>query len=724
LRVPRFNAMVPFFFLCLLLESGCGTQVQSTTSAPEVQFRSQQFQPASSCLPCHQRQYDELRSAVKSGYRNVSPLLNGLEVAGNVLNGGLLRPVYHDSTIKLSDGTILNTNMYSSPILTETRQVQAGFCFTCHNADVEILGENPATREVPELTGLGTCNPAPPPGKQCFQPQSFRPLRDYILVDANGNQVLPTVPGGDPPTGALPSLGAAGITCDYCHDENGPDLNRSFQMDGFANMSLLFNQSDAKVGPFSQPVAVKNDFHVASNNPDLVAFLTSGAFCNTCHDVRVPNRNLTAEEHNINQGGQNVSYFRLENLGTEWQLSPYNSTNNPFGEVVRCQDCHMSLFPYAGTTTYEVGDMTVTSPTPGVFATDYAAVPGVSTDQNAPLQKRQVVEHYFTGVDVPLMTTDELSARLGAGYPDPYASGTDSHGVPLGLATRRQDLLKAAVRISLNKTDTSAQLGQEFTVRLEAVSLSGHRFPSGFSQERCAYVQLSVTDDNGFLLYQSGYVVDKPHPITGEAAPDGNLDDEDFENIHAVVDPGKFTSPYTSGAGTNGGNNLVYELGPDDGPDARVFVGAPEGVVLLRNELTHIFLPGQPLGRIDPNTGMPLKALGVHFEETFQAALANSVDNFRSLPPLQPRTFDYDIQLPTQQQLQMIGVTIQGPLHVHAQVNFEHFPPLFMRYLAQVTSQSGPTGQNLNLVDEHRIDTLLRNVRDIASADTTVTLTQ
>jgi len=720
------RSIIGFVSLLLLctLELGCNTQVQRSPNAPVVQFRPQQFQPPENCLPCHQRQFNELRSSVKSGYRNVSPLFNGLECAANLINGGLLRPVYHDSTIVLPDGTLLNTNMYSSPVLTETRQVQAGFCFTCHNADVEILGENAALRETPQLAGLGTCNPAPPAGQQCFQPSLFRPLRDYNIVDANGNQVLPSAPGGDPTPGTQPSLGANGITCDVCHDENGPDLHRSFQMDGFANTSLLFNQSEAKVGPFPFPVAVKNKIHVASNDQSLIGLLRAGAFCNTCHDVRVPNRNLTAEEHNMNPSGQNVSYFRLENLSTEWQIGPYNSTNNPFGTVVRCQDCHMSLFPYAGATTYQVGDMTITSPTPGVFATDYAAVPGISTDQNAPLQLRKVVEHYFTGVDVPLLTPDELSARLGTGYPDPYATGNDSHGVPVGLATRRADLLKAAVRISLSKTDTSAQLGQKFTVRLEAVSLTGHRFPSGFSQERGAYVQLTVTDNNGFLLYQSGYVVDKPHPNTGENAPDGNLDDEDFEHIHVVVDPGKPISTYTTGTGTNGGNNSVYELGPDDGPDARVFVGAPEGLVLFRNELTHIFLPGQPIGRTDPTTGLPLNALGAHFEETFQAALANTVDNFHSLQPLHPRTYDYEIQLPTQQQLQTIGVTIQGPLHVHAQVNYEHFPPVFMRYLTQVTGALGPTGHNLNLVDEHRIDTLLKNIRDIASDDATVTLTQ
>jgi len=55
--------------------------------------------------------FDELRSAVKSGYRNVSPLFNGLESAGNLVNGGLLRPVYKDSAVVLPDGITLNTNI-------------------------------------------------------------------------------------------------------------------------------------------------------------------------------------------------------------------------------------------------------------------------------------------------------------------------------------------------------------------------------------------------------------------------------------------------------------------------------------------------------------------------------------------------------------------------------------------------------------------------------------
>ena len=96
------------------------------------------------------------------------------------------------------------------------------------------------------------------------------------------------------------------------------------------------------------------------------------------------------------------------------------------------------------------------------------------------------------------------------------------------------------------------------------------------------------------------------------------------------------------------------------------------------------------------------------------------MDNFRSLQPLQPRTFAYEIQLPTAAELATLGVTLKGPLQVHAQMNFEHFPPLFLRYLAQTTGVAGPTGNDLGLVNEQLIDTQLKNIQSITSADTTV----
>ncbi len=699
--------------------------VAGSPLAAQTPFPDQQYQRPEKCLPCHQRQFDELHSSVKSGYRNVSPLFNSLEMAGNFLNGGLLRPVYGDSTKPaLPDGTPFNTNMFTTRGFKNVAQVRAGFCFACHTPHILRLGEDPNFREVPEIaTGAN------------FKPELFRPLRDYHLTDAQGKQVLPEQPGGAPPAGTLPSLAVQGISCDMCHNVSGPDLLRSFHGDGFANASLLIDHTVEKIGPFPQAVQVKGNFHVASTNPDKIAFLRSGAFCNACHDVQVPLAapgNLQHFENDVNTSpdGSAVTFYRLENLSTEWQIGGYNSTNNPFKKVTRCQDCHMSLFPYTANATYQVGDMKVTTPTPGVFPQNFAAVPGVSTEGDFPLQKRQVVSHNFTGVDVPLLPTDELSARLGPNYPDPYDASLDEYGIPKGLALRRDALLKAAVRINLDKTDKRASIGQDVDVRVEAVSLTGHRFPAGFSQERTTWIELTVKDANGFVVYQSGYRVDKPHPDTGETQPDGNIDDEDLEHIRAIVDPGRFVQPFAAGAKNNGHTNQVFDLGPDDGPDARVYAGAAEGLVLFRNELTRIFLPpttpagtGDSIGRTDAS-GKTITVTKPHYEETFSAGFANTVDNYRALQALVPRVFRYQIKLPTADELQALGVQLQGPLQVHAQVNYEHFPPLFLRFLARTTGLDGPGGRDFRIVDEALIDRFLKTNAAIATADITIDLEQ
>ena len=689
-----------------------------TGNGGDVPFKSQPIQQPQSCLPCHQRQYDELRQSVKSGYRNVSPLFNGLETAGNFITGGLLRPVYADSTKLDTNGQPLNSNMFTTSPITDGLQLRAGFCFTCHNANYERLANDPTQREVPEVT-TGAASAV----GGGFRPDLFRPLRDYHMTDTSGKQILPASIGGYPPSGALPSKGTAGISCDLCHNEGGPDLERSFKGDGFANTSLIINSSIEKVGPFPFPVDVKNNFHIASNDQSKISFLRSSAFCGACHDVRLPGGgpgDLANNEFNVH--APSLPYFRLENLNTEFQTGAYNTPNNPFGKTLRCQDCHMSLFPYSPTSTYTVGNINVTNATPAVFAQNYAAVPGISTDQNYPLPLRQVVDHHFTGTDVPLLSATELQARLGPDYPDPYEPGVDGYGNPLALASRRQKLLEQAARIDATQTDPQAILGQDFTVRVNAVGLSGHRFPAGFSQERTAYIQLSVTDDNGFVLYQSGYRVDKPHPDTGEMAPDGNLDDEDNEHIHVVVDGGHSVpvGSYATGAGNNGSKNLVFELGPDNGPDDRVYSGVDAGLVLFRNELTVIFAPGTPLGRNDAN-GNPIVPTKPHYEETFNAATANTVDNFRSLQPLVPRQFRYKFTMPTKAELAELGVTLKAPLHVHTQINDEHFPPVFMRYLVKTTGPSGPGGDK-QLLTEATIDTYLKTNPNLTSSDVTATL--
>jgi len=51
----------------------------------------------------------------------------------------------------------------------------------------------------------------------------------------------------------------------------------------------------------------------------------------------------------------------------------------------------------------------------------------------------------------------------------------------------------------------------------------------------------------------------------------------------------------------------------------------------------------------------------------------------------------------------------------------QHFPPVFLRYLAKTTGPNGPGGDK-QLVTEKTIDDFLKTNRDLAMADMTVTL--
>ena len=118
--------------------------------------------------------------------------------------------------------------------------------------------------------------------------------------------------------------------------------------------------------------------------------------------------------------------------------------------------------------------MTVTSPTPGVFATDFAAVPGVVDGRNDPLPQRKVVNHYFTGVDVPLSagrTACPSGPRLSRSLSSRERSARHSDW---RSQSRREALLKAAARIARSKTDRRRRSVKCYGARSSRVS---HRTP-------------------------------------------------------------------------------------------------------------------------------------------------------------------------------------------------------------------------------------------------------
>jgi hypothetical protein len=132
---------------------------------------------------------------------------------------------------------------------------------------------------------------------------------------------------------------------------------------------------------------------------------------------------------------------------------------------------------------------------------------------SSPSQAR-VASHWFTGVELPL--ADELSTALLD------VATLDGDGVPVGARARRDMLLRHTFRFALG--DVRHRGGTlEIPVEIENVG-AGHRVPGGFSQEREVWVELTVTDRRGSIVYQAGRL----------QRPDDDLADKRFLRVTAA----------------------------------------------------------------------------------------------------------------------------------------------------------------------------------------------
>lgn len=104
-----------------------------------------------------------------------------------------------------------------------------------------------------------------------------------------------------------------------------------------------------------------------------------------------------------------------------------------------------------------------------------------------------VTSHWFTSVDLPLSPS----------FPDAWANETslDADGVPLGLEARRLQLLRHTFRFAVG----IEQRGNAISIPIEIENVgAGHRVPAGFSQERETWVELTVRDARGEVVYEVG----------------------------------------------------------------------------------------------------------------------------------------------------------------------------------------------------------------------------
>ncbi len=228
--------------------------------------------------------------------------------------------------------------------------------------------------------------------------------------------------------------------------------------------------------------------------------LTQSGFCGTCHDVNL------------------INGFRLEEAFSEFKTSPAAR------QKISCQDCHMGKEP-------------------GV-ASGYNEGPAAVVGGN-PTRKRKVTDHMFIGPDYSVIHpgifphntaaselasirqwldfdwqagwgTDEFEADLPEGYvfPEHWQAPDDRYDARDILADnqellaeadrQRKKILQAGYRLGEIVVDRAdGKKGLAFRVEVSN-GTNGHGVPTGFDAERLVFLQTTVTDADGQVVFRSG----------------------------------------------------------------------------------------------------------------------------------------------------------------------------------------------------------------------------
>jgi len=563
-----------------------------------------------------------------------------------------------------------------------------------------------------------------------------------VSCHAPGQNLASLIPGWNAlerglenrPLGEL--VGAAGrdgIGCTFCHQVSGPVRAGAAARGGYEGNPTWSSFTTGalfptRVSPLERRYGISNSGYRLdpsvllareAGGAELVPggahvrpteearrYLGSSEFCGSCHDVRLFGTDVLGRE-------RGEHFKRLRNGYSEWR--EYARAREARGLLApSCQGCHLSTYP--GVCVPDAGEglpagrgsacppgFRFEAREPGELPRGYAA-----TAEGA---ERELHPHYFTGVEVPL--APGFSGSLAA------ETAIDRFGLPLGLRSRQGLLLRSSVRLTLGRVGRRGG-GVEIPVTVENVG-AGHRVPGGFSQERELWLELTVSDAQGRVLYEVGRV----------SGPEVDLADKRFLRVN--VDGFELDAE---------GRPLgLFGADVSDGPDAPRWDPPPEaggalfrgrGLVSFQNGFLRCVrcigtltpdgrceaLPGQETrrsaryadGDYDPDTGAcgsNLRGRAALFETYFPVGALDAsrgilkapdaIIDTRSLSPAAPVTYVYALPIRA------------GELHVTARLLFRAFPPYLIRAFAayeaaQVARGARQGGPLVSLAALERLD--------------------
>ncbi len=329
-----------------------------------------------------------------------------------------------------------------------------------------------------------------------------------------------------------------GITCVVCHRQDR-DYNKASGRLALVEGGLtapIFgpsgNKEMARVLDNTQKYRVVTDPKKPGRQIHKVVkqfkSLSNPVFCGTCHDVTLFNG------------------FRLEEAFSEYRTSPAAARG------VTCQDCHMGKVQGVASG-YEFGPAAIVGGVetkPRKLANhffagpDYSILPPGIFPHNAEAQQMATLKEWLQFDVAAGWGTDKFEDKIkdDSGFPERWQSVDDRYDAReiidyqlerLEWATeKRLEVLRNGYLLGDVITDKADKGGIEFRVQVKN-GTDGHNVPTGFSGERLVWLDVTVTDRDGKVIFRSG-----------DRDPNGDLKDGHSSYVHAgkiPIDPFLFS---------------------------------------------------------------------------------------------------------------------------------------------------------------------------------------
>ena len=328
-----------------------------------------------------------------------------------------------------------------------------------------------------------------------------------------------------------------GITCVVCHRitkgynkvsgrlalAEGSLLDPVMGPNGNAEMERVLN--DDKYRVVTEENELGRKIHTEAKK---FAPISTPTFCGSCHDVTLFNG------------------FRLEEAFSEYRLSPAADRG------VTCQDCHMGKIQGIPSD-FDYGPAAVVGGVPTkprklsshLFSgPDYSVIhPGIFP-HNADAQQLATLEQWLEFDHKAGWGTDEFEDTVADDYefPESWASIDDRYDARdildvqferLDFARKKRlEVLRNGYHLgNINIEEASAD-GIEFEVEVKNIT-DGHNVPTGFTGERLVWLEVTVKDADGNVVF-----------VSGDRDPNGDLRDLHSLYVHngeALEDPFLFS---------------------------------------------------------------------------------------------------------------------------------------------------------------------------------------